>query len=354
VSATVSFSTELLKVFASPSSGTIGNKVATLNTVSGYDTSSKNAIIVDEISTMDFTSRQLRAFLLVAQHRSFSRAAEVLLITPSGLSVLIRELEKELGFRFFERTTRHVTPTPHGAELVAVVQRNLAELDAATSRIGQSATKSSQVVILGAPPLISANIMVQAIKEFRAHRPSLQIQLYDEKVATILQLVRSGKLDMGVGPFGPVAGVRRMPFLRAPLVVIRSDKDPGFHRATTTWSALRNEKLITLQPTGHIQQVVSKQLAQVGIKSRPNTSINLLDTQIAMVEADEGIAIIPAFGLAACRNRRVLVSRLINPVVSIGLYLISNRAKTLPPDTEEFAIFLKAFVGRWMGHVDAV
>ena len=46
---------------------------------------------------MDFTSRQLRAFLLVAQHRSFSRAAEVLYITPSGLSVLIRELETAAG-----------------------------------------------------------------------------------------------------------------------------------------------------------------------------------------------------------------------------------------------------------------
>src|SRR5271167_979992 len=50
---------------------------------------------------MDFTSRQFRAFLLVAQHRSFSRAAEALYITPSGLSVLIRELETQLGFRLF-------------------------------------------------------------------------------------------------------------------------------------------------------------------------------------------------------------------------------------------------------------
>ncbi|WP_433983132.1 helix-turn-helix domain-containing protein [Tunturiibacter empetritectus] len=40
---------------------------------------------------MDFSSRQLKAFHLVARHRSFARAAEELLITPSGLSVLIRE-----------------------------------------------------------------------------------------------------------------------------------------------------------------------------------------------------------------------------------------------------------------------
>lgn len=52
---------------------------------------------VDEYSTMDFNPRQFRAFLLVAQYRSFSRAAETLYITPSGLSVLIRELDI-LGF----------------------------------------------------------------------------------------------------------------------------------------------------------------------------------------------------------------------------------------------------------------
>jgi LysR family transcriptional regulator, carnitine catabolism transcriptional activator len=303
---------------------------------------------------MEFTSRQLRAFLLVAQHRSFSRAAEALFITPSGLSVLIRELETQLGFRLFERTTRHVTPTSYGTELIAVVQKNLAELDAATSLRGQSASQADQSLIVGAPPLISANIMVQAIKEFRAHHPSLRIDLYDERVTTILQLVRSGKLDMGVGTFGSAAGVRRTPFLRSPLVVIRPDKDPAFRRATTTWSALRKEKLITLHPTGHIQQVVLKYLAQAGIRSRANTSINLLDTQIAMVEADEGIAIIPSFGLAACRNRRVVTSRLVNPVVTIGLHLISNRAKKLPTGAEEFTTFLKSFIGRWMGHVEAI
>jgi len=301
---------------------------------------------------MDFTSRQLRAFLLVAQHRSFSRAAEALFITPSGLSVLIRELEIQLGFRLFERTTRHVAPTPYGAELVGVVQRNLTELDAATSRIGQSASAAEQSLIIGAPPLISANIMVQAIKEFRAHRPNLRIQLYDEKVSTILQLVQSGKLDLGLGTFGSATGVRRTPFFRSPLVVIRPDKDPAFRRATTTWSALRNEKLITLHLTGHIQQLVSKHLAQAGIKTSANTSINLLDTQIAMVEADEGVAVIPSFGLAACRNRRVFMSRLVSPVVSIGLYLISNRAKKLPPGADEFTRFLKIFVSRWIGHVD--
>src|SRR5215475_12847905 len=99
---------------------------------------------------VDFSSRQLRAFLLVARHRSFSRAAEELFITPSGLSVLIRELETQLGFRLFDRTTRHVALTGHGNELLAVAQRNLEEMDNVLSRIGQSAREVSQSLSLGA------------------------------------------------------------------------------------------------------------------------------------------------------------------------------------------------------------
>src|SRR5580700_5274906 len=117
------------------------------------DTSSNISTIVEAFSGMDFTSRQFRAFSLVAQHRSFSRAAEELYITPSGLSVLIRELETQLGFRLFDRTTRHVVPTSHGAELLAVTQQSVAALDTAVARIGRSANQSSQPLSLGAPPL---------------------------------------------------------------------------------------------------------------------------------------------------------------------------------------------------------
>src|ERR1700732_4376223 len=94
------------------------------------DTSSNNLIIVEEYSVMDFTSRQLRAFLLVAQHRNFTRAAEALFITPSGLSVLIREFENELGFRLFNRTTRHVALTGSGSAMVKVAQESLQKLNA--------------------------------------------------------------------------------------------------------------------------------------------------------------------------------------------------------------------------------
>src|SRR6478609_10489945 len=111
---------------------------------------------------IEFTSRQLRAFLLVAQHHNFSRAAESLFITPSGLSLLIRELENQLGFRLFDRTTRQVVLTVQGGELLAVVRKNLDELDAAMTGLGRTATAARASISVGAPPLVAANILPQA------------------------------------------------------------------------------------------------------------------------------------------------------------------------------------------------
>ena len=87
---------------------------------------------------MEFTSRQLRAFHLVAEHQSFARASERMFLTPSGLSVLIRELERQLGFRLFDRTTRQVALTAYGRDLLASTQPALKTLDMAMSRIEQA------------------------------------------------------------------------------------------------------------------------------------------------------------------------------------------------------------------------
>src|SRR3954463_14560741 len=161
---------------------------------------------------MDFTSRQLRAFLLVAHHHNFTRAAEALFITPSGLSVLIREFEHQLGFRLFDRTTRHVALTGHGSRLVAVARRALQEIDEATSRIGRTAREAGDTLSVGAGLLMAANVLPQAIKEFSSHNPDMRIRLFDAGPAAMMDRVKAGALDIGLGYFNQAPGVRRIPF----------------------------------------------------------------------------------------------------------------------------------------------
>lgn len=298
----------------------------------------------------DFTSRQLRAFLLVAQHRSFSRAAGALFITPSGLSLLVRELETQLGVRLFDRTTRHVALTASGTELLAVAQRNLQELDGAMSRIGRPGTEPHVSLSLGAAPLVAASVLAQAIKEFRSQHPDLRFQLFDGATSAIMQQVESGTLDMGLGIFlKHLPGVRRTPLFRCSLMVIRADNNPAIRRATTTWSALKGENLISLQPSLPLQQLIDKHLARAGVVSPPALVLNYLNTQISMVEAGEGVAIIPSYGQLACRNRKVVMSRLINPVVNLDFSQIRHGGRKLPAVAEDFTSFLQSYIARWAG-----
>lgn len=298
---------------------------------------------------MDFTSRQLRAFHLVAQRRSFTRAAEALFITPSGLSVLIRELENQLGFRLFNRTTRHVTLTEYGRELLAVTQRNLQELDRALLQIGRTAKAGSQSISIGATPLVAANILPQAIKEFRSQRSDVRIQLFDGEHTEVLKRVESGKLDIALGMFNWVPGVRRIPFFRFSLMLIRPGQGGELPRSSTPWSTLNGQTLISLPASNSYQQAIDEHLGRNHVAWRRGTVVNLLDTQIALVEADQGIAIIPSFGLPVCRYRKVAMTRLIDPVVNLEFHEVSNRGKKLPSDADEFIAFLKSFIARWAG-----
>jgi LysR family carnitine catabolism transcriptional activator len=303
----------------------------------------------DKSSTMEVSTKQLRAFRLVAQHRNFTRAAEALFITPSGLSVLIRELESRVGFRLFDRTTRHVELTAHGSKLLVVIQRNLEELDTAIASLGNSAKRSCQPISLGTTPLVAANILPPAMREFRKQRPDVRIELFDADLPTLSSMVESGKLDMSLGIFKAMPGVRREPFFRFSLMVARAIGDNVPSRRTLPWRALDGATLISLSPGHPHQELINKHLVQAGVQVRIGSVVNLLDTQIALAEAEEGIAIIPSFGIPACRNRKVAVSQLVDPVARFDFHLISSRRRPLPPGADEFTSFLKSYIAVWAG-----
>jgi LysR family transcriptional regulator, carnitine catabolism transcriptional activator len=299
--------------------------------------------------TTDFSSRQMRAFLLVAQHLNFTRAAEALFITPAGLSLLIRQFELQLGFRLFERTTRHVALTAEGAELLPAVHRSLEDLDGAMSRAGERVKHASHTLSIGAGHIVAAHILPQAIKEFRLRRPDVRITVVDDDPTTTMQKVRAGAIDIGVGSFEHrAAGVRHTLFFRFSLMVIRPESDSVPRRASTTWSALKDESLI-LPSLDSVRSIIEEHLAQAGVSAPPAMVLNRLDTIAAMVEAGQGTGIVPSYAQPACQHRRVVVSRLTNPTVPVDFYQIRNRARKLSPAAEEFTTFLQRYIARWAG-----
>ena len=111
---------------------------------------------------------------------------------PSGLghcTIERSDTPGDLGFRLFDRTTRHVELTAQGRELLAVIQRSLEELDAAIANVGRGAKRDQQSISLGTTPLVAANILPPAMREFRKQRPDVRVQLFDADLPTLIQMV---------------------------------------------------------------------------------------------------------------------------------------------------------------------
>ena len=115
------------------------------------------------------------------------------------------------------------------------------------------------------------------------------------------------------------------------------------------WSALNGQKLISLTRNYPHQQLIDRQLRNMGVVCQQGQTVNLLDTQIGLVEADQGIGIIPSFGMLACRTRKVTVSQLSEPIVNLELYQISNRGRQTPARSEGIQCFLKMYIASWVG-----
>ena len=128
----------------------------------------------------------------------------------------------------------------------------------------------------------------------------------------------------------------RRPFFRFTLMVIRPERGGTLPGTATTWAALKRESLITLPPASPLQQVVDRQLARAGVPCRPALVLNSLETQIAMVAAGHGVAVVPSLGLPACRKRGIAVDRLTSPVVTVDYHVIQQRGAPLAPGSRGF------------------
>ena len=294
---------------------------------------------------MNLNIRQVRAFLLTARYRSFSRAAEQLYISQSGISVMMREMEAQLGFRLFNRTTRKVTLTEFGKKLLPVADASLQALQASIAELAHAASNELRRFTVGVTPLIATHLAPPAVAEYSRENPNVQIRLYDAERPRIIAMVESGELDMGIGVFmKPTSNVRAVPLARFELMAIGPRRSRG---RSLTWEALAELPLIALPPDSNIQQLVTRYLARGGRKRPPDLIVNSLEAQIAMAEAGGGYAVLPTFAVPACKRWRVAMHALADPTAELDLYRIHNRGKALPAEIQRFSAFLQSYMAPW-------
>ena len=159
---------------------------------------------------MNITLRQIQAFRTVAEFGSFTRAAERLNLAQPALSLSIRDLERELSLKLFDRTTRRVELTGAGREFLQSADKLLADLDRAVRNAQDLSERKRGRIVVAAPPLLAAMIVPAAIAEYNKAFPGIDVGLVDARNDQILEKLRSGEADCAIGTFDERAdGIRR-------------------------------------------------------------------------------------------------------------------------------------------------
>lgn len=140
----------------------------------------------------------LTAFVAVATHRSFRRAADELGAAPSTLSHTMRTLEGRLGVRLLNRTTRSVSPTQAGLQLLTSLQSALASLDDALESVAGFRGELTGTVRINAPRVAAALIVDKVLPLMSARHPEVNVDIVVE--GALVDIVAGG-FDAGVRLF---------------------------------------------------------------------------------------------------------------------------------------------------------
>ncbi len=139
---------------------------------------------------------QLRSFLKIAEHGSFTRAARDCFLSQPALSQQIAKLEAELGCPLFERQGRTVTLTEAGEALLERARKILALVDDTAQQVRDDGATGR--VVIGAIPTIAPYFLPGILKRFRKRYPRARLEVNEFVTDVLLKQCRHGQIDIGV------------------------------------------------------------------------------------------------------------------------------------------------------------
>ncbi|HUY75219.1 MAG TPA: LysR family transcriptional regulator [Ktedonobacterales bacterium] len=237
---------------------------------------------------------QLRIFATVAQQRSYSRAAEMLILSQPGVSLQVRALEKSLGTPLFEKTGRGLRLTEAGAELLTYSERIFGLLDETQAVIEELGAARRGAVRVGASTTAGIYIVPRALGGFHRQNPVVKLTLDVVNRFTVADRLLRDEVDLAVmGLIEDAHDLEVERFVNNELVVIASPRHPLAQRRLIPLHDLANESLLLREAGSGTRTDVERIFAaqdiplHIGMELRSSGSIK------QAAAADLGIAVIP-------------------------------------------------------------
>jgi DNA-binding transcriptional LysR family regulator len=253
--------------------------------------------------------QQLRYVVAVAETSSFTRAAERCLVVQSALSHQIARLERELGARLFERTSRRVRLTPAGVAFLPSARHCLDAAERAVAEVAATVGEVRGPLRVGVIPVVSAVDVPRALRDFHRRHPQPRVSLRVGVSAELIERVRDQDLEVafvGLPAESRPEGVAGRELKRERLVAVAA---PGHRIAGARSVDLRGLAVETFVdwPAGTAGRVQSDQaFAAAGLTREVGFEVSNIDHVARFVRQGLGIALLPA-GYAATLRGTVAV-----------------------------------------------
>lgn len=240
---------------------------------------------------MDITP--LRYVVTLARMQSFSRAAEALYVSQSGLSQQIAKLEKEIGYPLFQRTTKYVQITEEGTRFLAQARKVLKEYDALLTQVDATRMAMNHTINLGMSVVYRPDAAAAMVRFIHSH-PEIDVNLISAWELDLVDMLHSGRIDLAL--FGvdqendDLAGMTVAPLHEEHVSVFVSPQHPLAHRASVTLPELAGETLIFTSERSAVRRQVLQRFRRLGIHLHSCMEINDTETRIHYVSQGIGVA----------------------------------------------------------------
>ena len=283
---------------------------------------------------MNYSLRQLRIFVAVAEQQSFSRAGELIGLSQSAVSHAVKELEQALSLRLIDRTTREVVLTVAGKQLASRMALLIDDMDSLIKDLHSYGEQRTGTVRVAASQTISAQLMPLCLAACQQDYPEIRLILQDSVQQSVVQAVRQEEVDFGIViELQNSVEFEMQPILQEPFLLLCREDDPLAVQTAISWGDVAQRDCVLQDYASGSRVLIDAIFQQQGAHPRVVQQVGHPSTLFSMVDAGIGISILPALALPLPRDSQLLV-RNISPERGRRLTLIRRKNRSLTPAAE--------------------
>jgi LysR family transcriptional regulator, nitrogen assimilation regulatory protein len=296
--------------------------------------------------------QQLRYFVAVAEHSSFTKAAAALPLAQSALSQHIAGLEREFGLVLFHRNGRGVTVTEAGERLLNHARSVLLQVRNAEEELASLRNSPIGRVSVAICPSLGRTVSAPLLIHCRRLFPDATIAIHEGQSVNILEWLASGRVDIGVvyAPLpSPDYRTRKIMDLELGLITSARTTTVASDSPTVSLRELANHPLVMCAKPHAIRRIVENFFAAGGVSMNIVYEVEQtsgIATVRDLVENGEGSTILPFHVVQANRRRRrpLRHRRVVSPSLTAPLHIALSNHRPKTPLMNSVADVLESFI----------